>query len=321
MHSICKTGLQALVLTGALLALTVPARAAEPDKLTPAGTDVLVVFNFRQILESPLAKKDDVDKLKEALKKNAEAEKILTAAGLDPFKDIDRLTLAVASDVKEPKVLAIVRGRFDVDKIGKLAADAAEKNPKELKISKEGSVTVFQVQTQNQPLFTAFAGKDALLASPSKDYLLGAIKNADKGPGKLSKEFQAALDKISGKESIWFAAVIPEEAKKAIKKNPPTAEIAEKLLSVTGSMNLTTDIQLTVQVQTTDAEAAEQLGKFVDSFKPLLGLMTANDKQIGPIVGELVKQLKITPEKNSLTISLKITEEMIKKMEKIAPKQ
>jgi hypothetical protein len=314
-HSFCKTGLKALVLTTTVLALTVPVRAAEPDKLTPADAEAVMVFNFRQLLDSPLFKKNDLDKVKEALKQNPQVEQVLTAAGFDPLKDVDRLTVTAAFDPKEPKVLAIVRGRFDVAKIGTLAEDVAKKEPDKLTIDKEGGVTVYQMKGQGQPAFAAFASKEVLLVSLSKDYLLAAVKNTGKEAAKLGKDVQAALNKVGGKETMWFAAVIPDELKKGIKKNPPTAEIADKLQYVTGNMNLTTDFQMAVQVHTTDAEAAEKLGAFVDSFKPLLSLMTANDKQAGPVVAELVKQLKITPEKDKLTISLKITEDMINKLQ------
>jgi hypothetical protein len=317
MHSFCKTGLKALVLTAAVLALTVPLRAAEPDKLAPADTEAVMVLNLRQMLDSPLVKKEDLDKAKEAMKQNPQVQQILTATGFDPLKDLNRVTLTAAFDTKEPRVLVIARGRFDVDKIGALAADHAKKEPDKLTITKEGGVTVYEMkgQGQGQPAFAAFPSKDVFLLALSKDYLLQAVKNVGKEPAKLGKDMTTALGKVGGKESLWFAAVIPEEAKKAIKKNPPTAEIADKLQYLTGSLNFSNDFQLAVQVHTTDAEAAEKLGAFVDSFKPLLSLMTANDKENGPKVAELVKQLKIVPEKSTLTISLKLTEDQIKKLE------
>src|SRR6516165_1850557 len=82
------------LLAGALLALVLPARAAEPDKYLPNDTEAIVVLNVKQILDSPLVKKHLAEKIRDEIKNNAEVSKVLEALGFDPLKDLSSITIA-----------------------------------------------------------------------------------------------------------------------------------------------------------------------------------------------------------------------------------
>src|SRR4051794_26808628 len=78
----------------AFLAVVVaaPVRAAEVDVLLPAETEAVMFVNVRQILDSDLVKKYALGQVKQALQGN-ENQKLLKDLGLDPLKDIDRVTV------------------------------------------------------------------------------------------------------------------------------------------------------------------------------------------------------------------------------------
>ena len=103
--------------------LAAPARAADLDKLTPADAQAVLVFNVRQALDAPLAKKKGVtDTIKTAIEGNAEAKQLLAALGLDLTKDINTVSLAIGNikelnGPKPEKLLVTVRGTFDPDRI------------------------------------------------------------------------------------------------------------------------------------------------------------------------------------------------------------
>jgi hypothetical protein len=314
MLSYRKTWTQALGLTVAFLLAAVPARAVEPDKLTPADAKVVVVVNVRQILDSAVVKKTGLDQLKAALKQNAEVQKMLTAAGLDPFTDVESIMVAGSAKPQDLKNLVVVRGKFNTAKAHAAAADFAEKNADKLKITKEGTFNLYEIKNPANSVFATFTGPNVLLLSPSKPFLLDAAKNDGLKPVKLEKEMESALKKVNGKESLWVALVITDEMRMALKNNPPTAELAAKLEAVTASLNLTDALQALVQVHTSDEEAAAKLGKLLEGFLPILNFLAKDNADAAPIVDELIKNLKITPEKTTLSISLKITEAMLNKV-------
>src|SRR5262249_47295568 len=100
----------------AVAALAAPARAADLDPYLPADTEVVVTVNVRQLLGSELLKKLGLDKAKEALKDLDQVKTVLDELGFDPFKDLDRLTVAGPGGTEQDRGLIIARGRFDPDK-------------------------------------------------------------------------------------------------------------------------------------------------------------------------------------------------------------
>jgi len=310
-----KTWMKALGLALLALCAAAPSRAAQPDPLVPGDAEMVVAVNVRQMLDSPLVKKYSLGQMKAALKANEQAQKMLAATGVDPFKDVDRVVLAKGAGGND-KVLVVVRGRFDPEKVQAAAADFAEKEPGKLKISKQGGVRLYELKTENKPAFAAFAGKNALVVSPTRESTLEAVKNAGNEAPELNQEMQAALGKVTGKESVWWAVVITEEMKKQMKKNPQAAEMAPNLDAITGSFNLAEDARISLQVHTRNAKAAGQVKMLINQVKPLLAVVAQSNEELGPVVNELMENLKVTSQQNTVRVDLQITEEMIEKAAK-----
>ena len=72
------------------------ARAADLDPYLPADTESYLSVNVRQILDSPVFKKQLLVPARAAIKEAAggQLDLVLKDLGLDPFKDIDRLIIA-----------------------------------------------------------------------------------------------------------------------------------------------------------------------------------------------------------------------------------
>src|SRR5262249_51251925 len=96
------------VLAAAVLAaLATPAGAAEVDPLLPADTEAVMSVSVKQLLDSPLAKKDKgLEHLRELIKSEAEVDQALTDLGFDPLTDLDTITLAGRGPGAEPGGLA-----------------------------------------------------------------------------------------------------------------------------------------------------------------------------------------------------------------------
>src|SRR5262245_42798589 len=119
--------LPAGVITAALVVLPAPARAAEFEKYLPNDTDTVLTVNVRQGIESALGKKyrEPAAKL---LKDATEVREVLNDLGFDPFKDIQRVTMALGESAFQAAVqpgqvstgaglgCVIVQGKFDLAK-------------------------------------------------------------------------------------------------------------------------------------------------------------------------------------------------------------
>jgi hypothetical protein len=300
----------------ALLALPAAAEAPKLDPLVPADAEMVVVFNVRQLFESPLVKKYGLKDLKDALKKNEQVGQLLTAAGVDPFKDVTSVVLAGKPSPANDKMLVVVRGNFDPEKIHKVAVGIAEKKPGELKITKEGDRQVYETKAEGKPAYATFADKGTLIVSPSKEYTLETAKNAGKAAARPSKELTQAVAKVSDKDALWLALVITDEMKQAMAKNPQTAAIAPKLEAVTGSLTVTDDLKASVLIHTTDPKAAAELRKMINQVKPLLAVFAQQDEKHADLYAELLSNLKITADAKTVDITLKVSQELIEKAAK-----
>jgi hypothetical protein len=148
------------------------------------------------------------------------------------------------------------------------------------------------------------------------------VVKAAMGQGKIGAELKSAIGGISGKESMWMAGIVNDELKKKLADNDQTRKYADKLKAITGSVTLTDDIQLGIQIHTTDAKVADEIRGTLDALKPLANLLVQGDnaKQIGPIVKDVLDNLKIGTEQTTVTINLKLSEDLIKKIQEVAGK-
>jgi hypothetical protein len=298
----------------------VPAQAAtraEPDRLTPPDAEVVATVNVRKMLQTPVVKKHALDPLQLLLKRNEELRQLLSAAGVDPLKDIDTIGLSSSGSGKTAKALVVVRGRFDPDKARTAADNYAKKHPDHLKSSTEGELPIWEIKaSSDKPLFAAFAGKDALVMTASKDDTIATIKRAGQKSEEINKNMRAALDHLKGDENIWLAMAATDAIKKSLKADDNAKNFAEALQSITGALELTDDAQLAVVIHTNDAKAAEQIKGKLDELMPLLGFLGPGKDAGGRLLKEVIQNIKLAAEKNDVSIRLKLTDAQIEKVRK-----
>jgi hypothetical protein len=308
------------LLAGALLALVLPARAAEVDKYLPEDFDFIAVLNVKQILESPLVKKHGLEKAKEFLKEKEEVGQVLTALGFDPFKDLSSVTI-VGMDIMPPnnKGYVILHGQFDIAKFESKAEEVAKDHP-ELKIHKEGDHKIYEVSPPNadKPLFVGLMDKTTIIASTEKDFVLDSFGRASgKTKGTVKKELQELVEKADAKQSVWMGLghsifdKIPqagqdEKAKKSI----------EKIKDLTFGLSIAKDIKLTISVTAKSADSAKELAEEakegLETAKGFLALAAGQEKRLAPLV-DLVGGMKISTEGSTVTLKGEASEELIEK--------
>jgi hypothetical protein len=310
------------VLTAVLLT-TVPGRAADIDPYLPEDTEFLVNVNVRQILDSDLFKKNALAAAQESLRGNDQVQDILKELGFDPFKDLDRLLAASPGGAEEDRGLIIAHGKFDVAKFQAKAEKVAKEDSEHLKIHKilGGKHLLYEVTTPelDSPLFVVLAGKDTILVSPGKDYVVEALKKAGKTdkPQLKNKDFQALLEKIDASQSLSVALVKSTGVKKALDGLPGDVKgMVEKVQSIGGGVKITDEVKLELVVTAKDAKEAKELKDSANAGLTLvlgfLGAIAQNDaKPELEFLLEAAKSLRVTNKDSALVIKGRISSDLI----------
>ncbi len=325
------TRLPRLVLAAAAAAgLCLPARAAEPDKLIPAGADTVAVVNLRQVIDSDIVKKYALEQLKQTLD-GQDAKKLLTDLGLDPLKDVDKVVIATADTSKtDTKFLLIARGRFDPEKVFKTAEAEAKKDGERFAMIKEGDAVLFKYQPpEGQPAVYATVVDDkTVVASGEKKMVTAALKAADAKPAPLSKELSELLKKADDKASVFVVSVVKGKFDDVKIPGggmlPVKLDDLEKVLPKVETMSVAVKIGADVTVDLTlgmaDDDAAGDMRNALDDLfkqlKPLAQLVGAADPRGKPLA-DILAGIKTGSKNKDVTISGKVTGADIGKM--VAP--
>jgi hypothetical protein len=319
--------LRGLGLLLAAAVVTAPARAAEVDRFLPADTEMVFTLNVKQVLDSELVKKYGLEQARDALKNHDEVNDILKDLGFDPFKDLDRVIVALPAAEEADKGLVIAHGRYDLAKFEAKGKDAAKNHPDALKIHKVpdglgGQHLVYEVtipEKRDTPLFVALPDKSTLLASPGKDYVVDALKkvNLKDKPALKNKDFQALLERMDNRQSLSLAVVgtaltkgnqgnLPEEVRKFL----------EQVDAVGGGVTVAEDVKLEVVISAKTAQSAKDLNKTITdglaNGKAILNLLAAQQPELAPVV-EIVNTLKSTAKDKTVTLKAQISAEVIEK--------
>jgi hypothetical protein len=191
----------ALVLTTAAPAAPLPAGTSVGEKYLLDDADFIAVVRLKQVLASPLYKKNH-DKLIGDVLKTEPVAGLLKEAGLDPLKDIDRIVMIIGHSCFETDAklggggpVFLVQGRFDLVKI-LAAADKLAKDMPGAKVTAHGDTKILELSSAS--LFAAVLDKGHLFLAADRAHV------------------EAALDKAAGK-------------KKTSLKNKPFAELFAKM--------------------------------------------------------------------------------------------
>jgi len=320
------TRLGAGLLTAAVL--TAPVRAGEIDPVLPAETESVMAVNMRQIVDANLVKKYVLGQLKQAMAGN-DAAKQLQELGLDPLKDIDRLTVGSWGDGEDANAVFVVRGKFDLEKMFAAAEAKARTDADKVKIVNEGKYKLVQVTLDNmpRPAFLTFADDKTIVGALDKKQVVAAADKAKEG-GKpqLSKEIAALVLKQDEKASMYACAVVPKDRIKL----PPgvgggipgvdTAKLGEQLKSLRSyamTLRLTDDVSLELDAGMADAESANEFGaslsQLIGTAKGFLPLVAGQQPAMKPLIDEINNTLKSSVKDKDVTLTLKLSGDAIGK--------
>jgi len=309
------------------LVATAPARAIEVDKYLPADSETLVVINVKQVVGSQLIKKHALKQIQDAIKDQESTAKILEALGFDPLKDLDRILMAAPAGGEQDKALVVAYGKYDVEKFKTEAEKYAKDNKDALEVitakdGEGGEVTLYKVTLPNQqggqdvPMYVHLANKTTMLASPSKDQVMTAIKvKGDKKPTFKNKAFAEMVEKLDGQQSLGL--VLPG----SVLTQGPLADLPVKdqlatITIVSGGITVTDGLKMEFTLACKEADNAKDLKKTIDDYvtqgQLALAVLAGGQKELAPVL-ELLKSMKTTSKDKNVTIKAELSADTINK--------
>lgn len=301
------------------LALALPIRAADVDKYLPDDTEVVVVINAKQLLDSSLVKKHFLEHIRQHLKDSNEIVNHLNALGFDPLKDLTTMTGAMSLIGNDAKGLLILHGQFDKAKFEAKAEEVAKEKSDLLKILKDGDHKLYEIKHEGveKPLFVGVVDGTTIVAGPVKQYVLDAFaKAAGKKKGSVPKDIQGLIEKADAKQSVWFAATANAFLKGDFSGDDNAKKNLEKMNSVSAGVTVEKGVKLDFAIITKSAANAKELADVIkeglSQAKGLLALLADQNKEIAPLV-DTVGNLKVNTEGSTITMKSEVSEEIIEK--------
>lgn len=319
------------LLAGAVLAVAVaaPVRAADADPILPAETESVVFVNVRQVIDSDVVKKFALGQIKQALQGN-DAKKMLEDLGLDPLKDIDRVTIGQWGSAEEMNFVGAIRGKFDKAKLTEAAKKHAAAKSDELAVVKEGDLELFKFTPKNQqsdkPIYAVVADDKTIVVGSEKKVVATGVTAAKGTKTALKKDLATLMLKQDEKASMFMCALI--EGKTDGLQLPPNlnipgvdgAKLSKQLAKMTSAamtVRVTDEVGLEVAMGMKDTDSAEEFGETVSNListvKQFLPLLTGQQPQLKPLGDEVTKSLKSKVKDKEVQLLLKISADAIGK--------
>jgi hypothetical protein len=318
-----------LALSAGLL-IAPPARAVDP-KLLPADTEWVFSFNLKQILDSDLVKanRESLDQLLALAKANAPedpgAEKFMKAAGFDMMRDMISLTVAGPAGVDPDKLVVIVEGKFDANKVHTAADDAAKQAGEAVRLTKIGAVKVYEIGIPGEKtLFASLVDDKHLVVSVTRDMLAEVVaRNSGAKKATLKKEFKTVLDATNAKQSLNFAATgaaLTTGVKAAPKAPKGVGEFLEKINGVSGAVTVKKDIEFQLNVAATNGETAQQIVQGGEIALGAAKLMVNQKAEADPkakIAADVLNTFRVTSMGNNVVFRGELSVDVIERIFKM----
>lgn len=306
-----------------------PLQSATLPGYLPEDSTMLITVNVRQILNSPLVQKIGLDSLRDLLAQSEDVSRILQDLGLDPFQDVDKITVASPGGNDEDRGLIIVDGRFDPVKFEAKGTQMIKDNPEllilhKLADGKGGWRHIYELRLPNQdvPLFLALANKSTVLASSGKDYVVDALRKEGKDVKVAldNKEFQAILEQLDDQKSLSLA-FLGKSLTQSDTLPDSVRAFFQDVEAIGGGASFGKDIEFEVVVGTKTAEDARQLNQSINDALTqgigLLALLATQDRQLMPVL-DVVKTVRCSGRGKTVTLKAQLPSDILENLFKPA---
>ncbi len=297
------------------------ASAADPARFFPAETDIVISLNVRQLLDSPLVKQNALDLIKTTLAANKSLGGAISALGLDPLTDFDRVSIGMGlDDISSPKAVAVIDGKFDVKKITDVIEAQAKENPKQYGVEVVGGKTIYKIATPKQPvpMYLATISSSVLVFASVKEQLGDAFAAAD-GTRKpvIKSEVVDLLSKADSKSSLFIVAVTKGKLEALPLPDAEIKKLLDQIQTVSVDLKIEKDARLEMVLGTPGTDQAKKIHEIVGGGLELIKLQMkvalASQPDLQPLL-ELSNSLAAAQKDKSVVITGQLSSEAAAKM-------
>jgi copper chaperone CopZ len=288
--------------------------AAKVDKYLPDDAGGVFVVDVKQILASKAFTKELKKQLEDLLKMD-QVQMVLKDTGFDPFKDVDRVILAItpgADGMSGP--FLIVEGRFDAKKLETKAEELAKQFPI-IKPVEIGKSKMYEINPgHGNPAYLGLLDKGTFVLSDSKQEITEAVEKAG---GKKKTEFKSKnlgglIAKMDPKLAVNVACA-GEMATGGSAMSVPGGGFVrmvrtladEGIDSVTGGIAVNEDAKGKIHFVARDADVAKKLAAEFEAgiaqAQKEIAREAVRNEHLLPVV-EVVKTFKTSLNEQTITV-------------------
>jgi hypothetical protein len=288
---------------------------ADLEPLLPPESTGIVFLNLKQIVNSELFKRPGPsqqsarDSMKESLAA-PDVKKLLDTLGFDPLTDLDYVLIASVPDLREPRDLFVVSGKFNREKWLAFFRDPSPFLPiSPFALHREGGAVLVSVPnpwgTVPEKLWLSFLDDQRLLVSSRPETLLAAHRRAAGGEKSqlINPSVRATLAGIDERVAslvLFGVSSLGETGSglvPGVGKRLSVAQSLAKVTSTEGDLSLTDDVRLSIRLKMEDEDAAHEMRPVVSRIlrqaQQMVGLMAADEPALRPLGGLTVRTLPL----------------------------
>jgi hypothetical protein len=231
-----------------------------------------------------------------------ELDDVKAACGIDYLSDFDSVLIAAGSNMDKQKVVIVVKGNWNEDKVAKCATAMGEKKGKKITVAKDGNITTYTTEGEH-PVYVAWVDSMAIVTPSSMDgdktYLAEILKKASSV--KDNKDFMDLFSKTD-QSGTMFGALLT------------TPEMAGSLGKATGGSEKMTGGYMTLKLASgLDVNAALRFATDADakSVSDRVNQELDGAKKSNPQAAEFLKNASIAPSAKDMVVKLSLDDKQL----------
>ncbi len=236
--------------------------AKEDLALVPKEADIIVMANVTRMRNTAMWRKI-VDVRDSNAQSKKDYDEFVQKTGLDPFKQVDSIFVAVPQGGGDQKEFAsIVRGQFNEAKLVAYAREQAKKEGRDVNTTEYNGKKLYTDNQKGEAWATFLDGKTLVIGG--KEWVKKVVDLAGNKGGESAKKNEilaSLLKRAKTSDALWGAGVVPQSMRDQF-KNDPRLSSASSMKDIFGSVDFASGITADLNVDTgSEADAKDIAAK------------------------------------------------------------
>jgi hypothetical protein len=171
---------------------------------------------------------------------------------------------------------------------------------------------IYEDRSAKRVCFAAFADSGTVVAGLSRSTVAAAVRGGGR-TAPLRPEMQALVARADATKTAWLVALTPPELRRQLRANQNTAPIADRVTSLSATLEVDGDVEALVHVHATDGRAADSLAEMLDGMRGVVKLLAQNGPGVGDLVAQVVDATKVAARRSTVEVRVRVSGEAIGK--------